>query len=115
MEKMDKEVKEAVKELLEKIPEDTLREAVGGLKPSFQNALIAFGVIVGLGVLGYGGYRAGKKIWGKNNKQETSAETPSAGNPPAETTSSKNGEVGHGNKDFYSGKGTKEDPIIIND
>ena len=45
MEKMNKEVKGAVKELLEKIPEEKLSEAVGGLSRHAKNALIAAGLI----------------------------------------------------------------------
>ena len=61
MEKMDKEVKEAVKELLEKIPEDKLREAVGGFEPSVKNILICLG-LVGFGALsGAGGFYSGKE------------------------------------------------------
>ena len=61
MEKMDKEVKEAVKELLEKIPEDKLREAVGGFDLSVKNILICLG-LVGFGALsGAGGFYVGQK------------------------------------------------------
>ena len=61
MEKMDKEVKGAVKELLEKIPEDKLSEAVGGLDTSVKNILICLGLVGFSALSGAGGFYVGQK------------------------------------------------------
>ena len=66
---MELQEREAVQELLKKIPEDKLEEAVGGMSERNKNILGAAGLFVLGAGLGIGGKLAWDK-WGSKKKEE---------------------------------------------
>ena len=68
---------EALKELISRIPDEVLSEAIGGMSARSRDRLITLGLVAAVAAAGYGGYR-----WYNSRKAKNNAKYKDKGSSP---------------------------------